>query len=331
MNYPNFLVRINCLTYNHAPYIEDAMNGFCMQETTFPFVATIIDDASTDGEQEVIKKYLDDKFDLSENSVSRKWETDDAHFIYAQHKENKNCYFAVVLLKYNFWQLGKDKQPLVKEWRDIAEYIAFCEGDDYWIDREKLEKQINFLEQHPDYSMCFHKAKIQDIRKKNNLIVNFSDIKDGDYTSNDVLSRWLVPTASIVGRTAIQKRMRIKGKYRPWATDICCILNFGEYGILRGFEKEMSVYRVHDGGQSNRNISAETWVEHYKCLRYNFHSLDKKVIDAKISMSLYWVYKGNSSFFKRIKALFEAVYINPRYVIMHILKNYYVRYIVGQQ
>ena len=58
---------------------------------------------------------------------------------------------------------------------------------------------------------------------------------------------------------------------------------------------------------------------------------DKKVIDAKISMSLYWVYKGNSSFFKRIKALFEAVYINPRYVIMHILKNYYVRYIVGQQ
>lgn len=330
MNYPNFLVRIGCTTYNHAPYIEDAMNGFCMQETTFPFVATIIDDASTYGEQEVIKKYLDDKFDFSENSVSRKWETDDAHFIYAQHKENKNCYFAVVLLKYNFYSIMKAKGPLIREWTE-TKYIALCEGDDYWIDREKLEKQINFLEQHPDYSMCFHKAKIQDIRKKNNLIVNFSDIKDGDYTSNDVLSRWLVPTASIVGRTAIQKRMRIKGKYRPWATDIFYILNFGEYGILRGFEKEMSVYRIHDGGQSNRNISAETWVEHYKCLRYNFHSLDKKVIDAKISMSLYWVYKGNSSFFKRIKALFEAVYINPRYVIMHILKNYYVRYIVGQQ
>ena len=53
-----WMVRVSCMTFNHHAYIEDAMNGFCMQETDFPFVCTIVDDASTDGEPEVIKKYL---------------------------------------------------------------------------------------------------------------------------------------------------------------------------------------------------------------------------------------------------------------------------------
>jgi len=79
------LVCIRCITYNHAPYIEDAMNGFCMQQTTFPYVAVIIDDASTDGEPEVIKAYLDKHFDMQHAHI---WENNDAHFMEAQHKEN---------------------------------------------------------------------------------------------------------------------------------------------------------------------------------------------------------------------------------------------------
>ncbi|MBR4365861.1 MAG: glycosyltransferase family 2 protein, partial [Bacteroidaceae bacterium] len=82
----NFIVRVSCMTFNHAPYIEDAMNGFTMQETTFPFVCTIIDDASTDGEQEVIKKYLQEHFDLEDSSVVRNEETDDYVLTFARHK-----------------------------------------------------------------------------------------------------------------------------------------------------------------------------------------------------------------------------------------------------
>ena len=108
------LVAIRCMTYNHAPYIEDAMRGFCMQQTSFPFVAIIVDDASTDGEPEVILKYLDAHFDMPN---ARRWETADALFVEARHKENQNCWFAVVLLKYNFWQAKKNKNPLVDEWR----------------------------------------------------------------------------------------------------------------------------------------------------------------------------------------------------------------------
>ena len=68
MNRPNFLVKVKCITFNHSKFITDAMNGFCMQQTDFPFVCCIVDDASTDGEQQVIKEYLQQNFDLSEES-----------------------------------------------------------------------------------------------------------------------------------------------------------------------------------------------------------------------------------------------------------------------
>ena len=150
------MVRVSCMTYNHAPYIKDAMDGFCMQETNFPFVCTIIDDASTDGEQEVIKNYLKAHFDLEDSSVVRNEETDDYYLIFARHTTNKNCFFAVLLLKYNHYSIKKPKMSyLLKEWRD-TKYVAICEGDDYWTDEHKLEKQVNWLETHLEYSACLH-------------------------------------------------------------------------------------------------------------------------------------------------------------------------------
>ena len=67
MNNNNFLLYTRCMTYNHSSYIVDAMNGFCMQKTTFPFVNVIVDDASTDGEPEVIEQYLQENFNLDDS------------------------------------------------------------------------------------------------------------------------------------------------------------------------------------------------------------------------------------------------------------------------
>lgn len=153
MEYPKYKVTVSCMTFNQAKYITDAMNGFTMQQTSFPFVCTIVDDASTDGEQEVIRKYVDDNFDLSEGSVAYHKETDYAHITYAQHKTNKNCYFAVLYLKENHYSKHKDKSPYLKDWRDGVEYMAICEGDDYWIVPDKLEKQVEFLDENEDYVM----------------------------------------------------------------------------------------------------------------------------------------------------------------------------------
>ena len=154
------LVYVSCLTYNHAPYIKDALDGFCMQQTNFPFVCGIIDDASTDGEPDVIKQYLELNFDLDNPKVVKWEETDDYLRVFAQHKTNKNCFFAVVFLKYNHYQINKSKLTYVSEWRDNAKYIAFCEGDDYWLSPQKLQKQADVLDAHQELDMCACEAVI---------------------------------------------------------------------------------------------------------------------------------------------------------------------------
>lgn len=152
----DWMVYVSCMTYNHAPYIVDAMNGFTMQETNFPFVCAVVDDASTDGEQEVIKSYLDEHFDLEDKNVVRHEETDDYVLTFARHKTNKNCYFAVLYLKYNHYSIKKPR-PYLAQWREEAKYIAICEGDDMWLAPDKLQKQFDFLEVHPNYSCCYTK------------------------------------------------------------------------------------------------------------------------------------------------------------------------------
>lgn len=151
----DFLVCVRCFTYNHAPYIEDAMNGFCMQETNFPYVCVIVDDASTDGESDVIKRYLQTHFDLSNKSIVRNEETSDYLMTIAQHKVNRNCFFAVFFLKYNHYSIKKNKFPYFLDYYDNVKYHALCEGDDYWINPQKLQMQVDFLDSHEDYGMCY--------------------------------------------------------------------------------------------------------------------------------------------------------------------------------
>ena len=169
MEYPKFKVCCRCFTFNQAKYITDAMNGFTMQQTTFPFVCTIVDDASTDGEQQVIKQYVEDNFDFSEGSAAFNKETDYAFITYAQHKTNKNCYFAVLYLKENHYSQSKPKMGYLSEWRDMCEYEALCEGDDYWIMPEKLEKQVDYMEKHSCCSLCCH-------AHRERLVDQFSDV-----------------------------------------------------------------------------------------------------------------------------------------------------------
>lgn len=165
-----FLVRVSCKTFNHASFIEDAMNGFSMQETSFPFVCTIVDDASTDGEPEVIRQYLQEHFNLEDKLIARNEETDDFVLTFAQHKTNKNCFFAVYFLKYNHYSIKRSKRQYLTEW-NRTKYIARCEGDDYWIDKTKLQKQVRFLEEHPQICMCNHAYNIVSYSKKQKATV----------------------------------------------------------------------------------------------------------------------------------------------------------------
>lgn len=144
-----------CLTYNHASYIEDAMNGFVIQETSFPVVTVIVDDASTDGEQDVIRNYLKEHF----QNPYRVTETEYAQIICSKHKKNNNCDFVVLLLKYNHHSIKKPKMPYLAEWVENSKYQALCEGDDYWSYDNKLQEQVNYLDNHPNCGLHYAKAK----------------------------------------------------------------------------------------------------------------------------------------------------------------------------
>lgn len=152
-------VCIKCITYNHEPYIRDALDGFIMQKTDFPFVAIVHDDASSDGTVAIIREYAEKYPDIikpiyeKENQYSKKTGS-------VTHIMNEACK------------------------KTGAQYIAICEGDDYWTDPMKLQKQVDFLESHPEYSMCSTnvnsldqnsgKVKRRNISKKN--IISFDDL-----------------------------------------------------------------------------------------------------------------------------------------------------------
>lgn len=204
----NYKLWISCRTYNHARYIEETMNGFCMQKTDFPFVAIIIDDASTDGEPDVIRNYLEAHFDMAN---ARYDENDDAKTTFAIHNTNANCHFLVICLKYNFYSIKKDKRPLFNSWCENVPYVAFCEGDDYWTNPDKLQKQVSALDTHPECSVAF------------NLVQVIS--KDGEK------QRWTIPPqkAFKTGIITLEDYMRCEFYYGCWSlhtSSRCCRADF---------------------------------------------------------------------------------------------------------
>jgi glycosyltransferase involved in cell wall biosynthesis len=221
----DFLLCVRCDTFNQSNFIKYALDGFVMQQTTFPFVAVVIDDASTDGEQRVIQDYLDEHFDNTQESGFRQWETEDACWVFARHKENTNCYFVVVYLKKNLY-LNPKKVELIKEWR-TTKYYAYCEGDDYWRDPLKLQKQVAFLDSHVEYSMCctaFSQTFDGDETNKSDVIFKLDDI-----TIDDILRGQWIGTLTVVFRNELMADFRF-----PFDGLVCEDLSWWCYLALKG-------------------------------------------------------------------------------------------------
>ena len=126
------MVTIRCLAYNHEPYIRQCLEGFVMQKTNFRFEAIVHDDASTDGTAAIIREYAKKYPDI----IKPIFETEN--------------------------QYSKKDGSLrrIMDAHTHGKYVAICEGDDYWIDPLKLQKQVDFLETHPDYGMVYGKARV---------------------------------------------------------------------------------------------------------------------------------------------------------------------------
>lgn len=209
------VVSVCCLAYNHEAFIKDAIEGFLIQETDFPIEILIHDDASTDGTSEIIKYYQD---------------TYPGKFI-------------VVFQNVNQFSQGKNVlEPLFKIAR--GKYIAICEGDDYWTDPYKLQKQVDFMEQHLDCSICCHKVSFK-FENDDNKTLLFPDIVgDKVFDKSELNKRFFIKTCSLLIQNIHMKELLsflegFKVKDTPmWYF-------FAEHGHIAYLDDIMAVYRVH--------------------------------------------------------------------------------------
>lgn len=128
----DLMVSIRCFAYNHEPYIRQCLDGFVMQKTNFQFEAIVHDDASTDGTAKIIREYAEKYPDI----IKPIYETEN------QYSKKDGS-------------LGR-----IMDSACSGKYQAICEGDDYWTDPLKLQKQVDYLESHPDVAMCCSDAVI---------------------------------------------------------------------------------------------------------------------------------------------------------------------------
>ncbi|MEM1327400.1 MAG: glycosyltransferase [Bacteroidota bacterium] len=173
------IVTVCVFAYNHENYIAQCLDGVLMQQTDFDFVIYVGEDESTDSTRAICKEYADrypEKIQL-----------------FLHDKRNKTIFNGRPCGKFNFMYLMLSvKTP----------YIALCDGDDYWTDPTKLQKQINFLQQNSDYSLCFHDAHIQ-------YDATISEERSSDHmpfaanksiTKRDLFHVNYIPTISTVSR-----------------------------------------------------------------------------------------------------------------------------------
>ena len=223
------LVAIHCLVYNHEPYLRDCFEGFVMQQTNFPFVAIVHDDASTDGSAAIIQEY-----EVKYPHIFKP--------IYEHENVYTNCGFVAI-------------NKIMHEAIDAtgAKYVAMCEGDDYWIDSLKLQKQVDFLETHPAYGFIGSNCMI-----KRGYDCYNDNYHIGDYLMEDEVELYgnIFESEAIYGPvtrtcTLLYKKSLIGDKIIYNTGDYCLqaiLASESKFARLSSFS---SVYRIHSLGVSH--------------------------------------------------------------------------------
>lgn len=292
MNETQPLVTIRCLVYNHEPYLRQCLEGFVMQKTNFRFEAIVHDDASTDGSTAIIKEYAEKYpsiikpiFEI-ENQYSKR--DGSLRRIMNEHTRGK--------------------------------YVAMCEGDDYWTDSLKLQKQVDFLEQHPECSMCFHRSQ-ELLEKGVKAPLIFTHLKEGYYSGEDVLNAWTVPTASVMYRNYGSSFLQQTCPGVMWG-DIFLFLLLAERGRFYCMSDVMSVYRRNAGSvtlQQKKTLPYKRIVGHYKALKNFFSGKYDKIFDEKIMMSYIRCLRAHP-FSKYAMVCFTNCIIHPNRAIKALMK-----------
>lgn len=277
MDKQKFLVEVCCCTFNQSQYITDTMNGFCIQQTNFPYICLIIDDASTDGEQKIIRKYLEDNFDLSESSEAYHKETDYAFITFARHRSNRNCYFEVYYLKENHYsnpeKFAGKKREYTKEWLETCKYEALCEGDDYWVAPFKLQKQVDFLEAHPDYGAVYtdFEGYVQETGEKVDMHITPQNGWQFETMLHDKLNIWTLTTCY---RLELRKFIPSLSPVKYFTGDILLFLTITSRTKVYCLYEKTAVYRILKCSASHFIDPLKAMEFAYKCRNTHMYFLD---------------------------------------------------------
>ncbi|HEY4963522.1 MAG TPA: glycosyltransferase [Candidatus Saccharimonadales bacterium] len=214
------LVSVCCITYNQEKFVKYALDGFVMQKTNFPFEVIISDDRSTDDTRTIITEYAQKYPDIIKPIF-----------------HNKN--------------LGSLNNYLDNFKRATGKYVAMCEGDDYWTDPEKLQKQVDFLETNPDYSISFHPVEV---RHENDASKDhiFPEETSG-FDLDTLLDHNFIQTNSVMYRRLKEYKNLSGVDFAPgdWYLHVYHA-RFGKIGFMSDV---MATYRKHDGGMWAGTIS----------------------------------------------------------------------------
>ncbi|MGZ2368730.1 glycosyltransferase [Ancylomarina sp. YFZ004] len=267
------LVSINCITYNQENYIAQTLEGFLMQETTFPIEIIVCEDASTDNTAKIIQEYADKHPDL----------------------------IIPLIQKTNQYSQGISPGLEIVMPRCKGKYIALCEGDDYWTDPYKLQKQVDFLEANPEYTFTFHDYEILDENSGTKSLGIGNRKIDELVDLESIILKKNIATASVMHRNILTKQILPDWVLKITQGDYGLIILLAERGFGKYLSDVMSVYRIHGGGVwSGNNISYrnEEDIKFFNYLRDYFSdpnlrlTIDKRLNNCFLSKSYIKISKG---------------------------------------
>ena len=208
------LVSVRVATYNHEKYLVQCLEGILMQRTDFPFEVVIGEDFSTDYTSQIVSAYQE-KYPQQVRALL--------------HTQN----------------LGPARNSQQIQQACLGRYHAMCEGDDYWIDPLKLQKQVDWMEAHPEVTLCFHNALVLNENTKAARLFFENDLQSS-FTFAEACNL-TTPTASVMARSDALATLP-EWRTQIWCGDVLFRLWCARQGSLGYLNEMMAVYRVHGCG-----------------------------------------------------------------------------------
>lgn len=215
------LVTVRCCTYNQEKFIRQTLDGFVMQQTNFPFEAIVHDDASTDGTAKIVLEYAEKYPDIIKPII-----------------ETENQY-----------SKGDGSLSRIMNAHTKGKYVAFCEGDDYWTDPMKLQKQVDYMEMHPNCTMTCSRADLFSEKRKCVAGEHRNKKKSQILPAEEVITKgggYIVTCSCMLQTKILLEKINIEYLRNCWVGDypnqMLCALK----GYIYYFDDKMVVYRVEN-------------------------------------------------------------------------------------